>query len=79
MSHRIFTISVGVLTFILIALSVANATDRAAKAPENTQIIETISQSDNVGNPAQNGKEETIQKAGIGMDSAVQTEEMNQP
>ncbi|MCL2160268.1 MAG: hypothetical protein FWH56_00040 [Betaproteobacteria bacterium] len=76
MSHRIFTISVGILTFVLIALSVANASNRAANPPESAQAIEIISQPDNI---AQNEKEETSQKAGIGRDSAEHSEEMNQP
>ena len=81
MSHRIFTISVGILTFALIALSVATATDQTANPPENSQSIEIVTQPDNarVGNIAQTGKEEIGQKAENAKDSAVHTEEMNQP
>ncbi len=38
MIHHIFTLSVGFLTFALIALSVANATDQVAP-PDPTQPI----------------------------------------
>jgi len=76
MTHHIFTISVGILTFVFIALSVANASDRAANPPENTPVVEIVSQPESagVGDVMQNQKEKTCREVQTGKDSVAQSE-----